>query len=90
MEPVSREDVESEVATNLDEEKLLTVLGTLPPQHRHLFLLRYQHDLSYEEIAQVMDQPVTTIKSMLFRVRTKVRALVNKDAVEVSNLRSEA
>jgi RNA polymerase sigma-70 factor, ECF subfamily len=85
VEPVSREDVEGEVETRLDEERLITVLASLPPQHRHVFLLRYQHDLSYEEIGEIMDQPVTTIKSLLFRVRTRVRMLVNKEAVELSN-----
>jgi RNA polymerase sigma-70 factor, ECF subfamily len=85
VEPVSREDVESEVETRLDEERLITVLASLPPQHRHVFLLRYQHDLSYEEIGEIMDQPITTIKSLLFRVRTRVRMLVNKEAVESLN-----
>jgi RNA polymerase sigma-70 factor, ECF subfamily len=85
VEPVSREDVEGEVETRLDEERLISVLASLPPQHRHVFLLRYQHDLSYEEIGEIMDQPMTTIKSLLFRVRTRVRMLVNKEAVELLN-----
>ena len=85
LEPASHDNVESQVEFKLTEERLANVLATLQPQHRHLFLLRYQHDLSYEEISVVLDQPVTTIKSLLFRVRSKVRQLMTKNAIELSN-----
>jgi RNA polymerase sigma-70 factor (ECF subfamily) len=83
-EPVSNDDVEGEVESKLIEERLMEVLETLPPQHRNLFLLRYQHDLSYEEIATVLEQPITTIKSLLFRVRSKVRLLMAKHTIDLS------
>ncbi len=78
-EPAGSYNLEAEVDTHLIAERLATVLATLPPQHRNLFLLRYQHDLSYEEIAEILDQPVTTIKSFLYRVRSKVRILMKED-----------
>lgn len=72
-EPRSKEDIESEVESKMLQEELSRVLATLKPIHRHIFLLRYQHDLSYEEISEVMSEPVSTIKSLLFRARTAVR-----------------
>ncbi len=83
LEPASHDNVEKGIEFKLTEERLAQVLATLQPQHRHLFLLRYQHDLSYEEISIILEQPVTTIKSLLFRVRTKVRQLMAEDAIEI-------
>ena len=75
-EPASNESLEDSIDLKLTEEKLENVLLTLQPLHRHIFLLRFKHDLSYEEIGHVVELPVTTIKSLLFRVRTKVRILM--------------
>lgn len=85
MEPASTENVERQVEFKMTEERLVSVLSTLQPQHRHLFLLRYQHDLTYEDISSVLEQPVTTIKSLIFRVRTKVRQLMSEDTIELSS-----
>lgn len=85
QEPASNDDVEKKVESKMNEERLMDVLETLQPQHRHLFLLRYQHDLSYEDISSVLDLPVTTIKSLLFRVRSKVRLLMAREIFELTN-----
>jgi RNA polymerase sigma factor (sigma-70 family) len=84
IEPVGNENVEAEVEYKLIQEKLEAVLATLAPQHRNLFLLRHQHGLSYEEIAETLEQPITTIKSLLFRVRTKVRILMQSEYAELN------
>ncbi len=72
-EPAGREDVEAEVAWRLSQAQLSEALTELPVRYRHVFVLRYQHDLSYEDIAAIVDEPVTTIKSLLHRVREKLR-----------------
>jgi RNA polymerase sigma-70 factor (ECF subfamily) len=45
----------------------------LPEQYRLLVSLRYQHDLSYDEIAGLLDLPVGTVKTGLFRARARLR-----------------
>jgi len=42
-------------------------LGRLPAVYREVLLLRFQEDLSLEEIAAVLDAPVSTVKSRLYR-----------------------
>jgi RNA polymerase sigma-70 factor (ECF subfamily) len=84
QEPASDDDVEKKIELKMNEEKLVEILETLQPQHRHIFLLRYQHDLSYEDIGTVLDLPVTTIKSLLFRVRSKVRLLMSREFTELT------
>lgn len=76
-EPVGRQDVESEVGLRLSQSLLLEALTRLPVRHRHVFLLRYQHDLSYEEIASITGDPETTIKSLLHRVRERLRRMLS-------------
>jgi RNA polymerase sigma-70 factor (ECF subfamily) len=85
QEPASDDDVAKNIEQKMNEEKLMEILETLQPQHRHLFLLRYQHDLSYEDIGTVLELPVTTIKSLLFRVRSKVRLLMSREFTELNS-----
>jgi len=51
-----------ESETNLQES-----LGRLPAVYREVLLLRFQEDLALEEIAAVLDAPVSTVKSRLYR-----------------------
>jgi RNA polymerase sigma-70 factor, ECF subfamily len=78
-EPRSGQYVEHEVEANLIGERLEVILNSMKPVHRHVFLLRYQRELSYEEISEIMGEPVTTIKSLLFRARAKVREMYLED-----------
>ncbi len=72
-EPPGREDVELEVEWKLSQQMLHDALTKLPPRHRQVFMLRYQNDLAYEDIAEVTGEPITTIKSLLFRIRETLR-----------------
>lgn len=50
-----------------------TALAVLPEnQHAAVVLSRFE-DLSYEEIAQVMDTSISTVKSLLFRARQTLK-----------------
>jgi RNA polymerase sigma-70 factor, ECF subfamily len=48
-------------------------IEALPPSYRLLVLLRYQQDLSYEEIAEVMGMPLGSVKTGLFRAHTRLK-----------------
>jgi len=45
----------------------------LSPSYRLLVMLRYQQDLSYEEIADVVGMPLGTVKTGLFRAHAQLR-----------------
>ena len=58
----------------LEKGQLLTeVLLTLDPLHREVILLRFQEDLSLEEIAQITRAPLSTVKSRLYRGLTALK-----------------
>jgi RNA polymerase sigma-70 factor (ECF subfamily) len=47
--------------------------GELPEMQRLALILRRYEELSYEEIADVLEQSVPAVKSLLFRARTELR-----------------
>ncbi len=53
---------------------LLRLLRGLDPQMRAVLVLRDMQDLDYAQIGEVMDVPVGTVKSRLFRARAALRA----------------
>ncbi len=78
-EPASGQNVEVEVEWRLSQSMVAGALQKLPPRQRHIFLLRYQQDLSYAEIAQVADESEASIKSLLFRTRERLRKMLQDE-----------
>ncbi len=49
-------------------------IGRLRPLYREVIVLRYQEGLTYEEIAEITDLPLGTVKTHLFRARKAMAA----------------
>ncbi len=52
-----------------------TVVKCLPQVYRELILLRHGRDLSYDEIAEITNLPLGTVKNRLFRAREMMREI---------------
>lgn len=52
---------------------LLAHIARLPGQQQVAFTLRYEQELSYEEIAAVLETTVPAVESLLFRARKTLR-----------------
>lgn len=50
-------------------KEIHALLDTLAPDYRAAVILKYWHNMPYEEIAQTLDTSVSAIKSKLFRAR---------------------
>jgi RNA polymerase sigma-70 factor (ECF subfamily) len=48
-------------------------IGTLRPEYRSCILLRHVEDRSYEEIAEIMNLPLGTVKTYIHRARTELK-----------------
>ncbi|GMW01177.1 MAG: hypothetical protein AMXMBFR84_23140 [Candidatus Hydrogenedentota bacterium] len=59
-------------------EAVNAALKELPEHQREAFVLRRFRDLSYEEIAEVTDSPVGTVKSRVVRAERALRPLLDK------------
>jgi RNA polymerase sigma-70 factor (ECF subfamily) len=54
-------------------ERLLAHIARLPGQQQVAFTLRHEQELSYEEIAAVLNTTVPAVESLLFRARKTLR-----------------
>lgn len=74
--PIKDEQVVAPDAALLQEELQRAVdaaIANLPENQRMALILRRYEQLSYEEIAETLDQSVSAVKSLLFRARTELR-----------------
>ena len=63
--------------SKLEAEQVRAAIKELPADFREIILLREYEDLSYQEIATVLDCPVGTVMSRLGRARAKLRVLLS-------------
>lgn len=59
-----------------------SVVKELPAAYRDLILLRHSRDLSYDEIAEITDLPLGTVKNRLFRAREMMRGLLIERGID--------
>jgi RNA polymerase sigma-70 factor, ECF subfamily len=64
--------------SKIEAEQVRAAIQELPVESREIILLREYEDLSYQEIASVLDCPVGTVMSRLGRARAKLRALLSE------------
>ncbi len=74
------ENPEGRLATDKLKQAIVTAIEALPEDLRTAFTLREFSGLSYEDITEVMDCPVGTVRSRIFRAREaidkKIRELI--------------
>ncbi|MDW8027052.1 MAG: sigma-70 family RNA polymerase sigma factor [Armatimonadota bacterium] len=68
FEGVNWHEVEERILKKWQVDK---VLARLPENLRLILVLREMHELSYDEIAQVLSIPIGTVRSRLFEARKK-------------------
>ena len=61
-----------------EDALLLSALNRLSPEHRVVLVLKDLEGQKYEDIAQVLDVPIGTVRSRLHRARLELRDLLHK------------
>jgi RNA polymerase sigma-70 factor (ECF subfamily) len=88
--PVEDNSVQYEAAELLSEEIDLA-LEELRSEYRTAFTLFHRHELSYEEIGEMMDIPLGTVKTWVHRARRELVArLAKRGVVEESKRELQA
>jgi RNA polymerase sigma-70 factor, ECF subfamily len=64
------------------QERLARKLREVQPIHRTVLVLRDLEGLSYEEIAQVTDTPLGSVKGRLFRARRELIELLRRNTYD--------
>ena len=57
---------------------LMRALDELQPEYKTIILLKEQQGLSYEEIGDIMDSPVGTVRSRLHRARMELKEKLDR------------
>ena len=60
-------------------ERIRKIIGTLPEKARMVVLLRYQEDLEPSDIAEMLEMPISTVKSHLHRSLTVLRGKLRQE-----------
>jgi RNA polymerase sigma-70 factor (ECF subfamily) len=63
------------------EQTVRGALQTLSPEHREVMELTFYQGLSYQEIAEIMQCPVNTVKTRMFYARKKLQEALEKEGI---------
>jgi RNA polymerase sigma-70 factor (ECF subfamily) len=80
-ETVSLLEVELVHEDQYQEEDPLALLSTLEDKDRALVILKYLEDWKLEEISEIMEMNISTVKSRLYRALKKLKVILEPDLV---------
>jgi RNA polymerase sigma-70 factor (ECF subfamily) len=69
-------DAYVQYVTKVEGERVRQAIQQLPPKYREMILLREYEELSYREIATLLNCPTGTVMSRLARARSRLRELL--------------
>ena len=69
---------EEQVELKLTRETLAAAMAQLLPEHRAVLQLRVVDEMSYEQIADVLDIQIGTVKSRLSRARNQLKKILER------------
>jgi len=84
--PEHVEDDVDDPAEDLEKKELcgrvLQAVGMLPEKYREVFMLAHSGELTYAQIAEVLDVPITTMQIRLVRARQMIRRQITGEKVQ--------
>jgi RNA polymerase sigma-70 factor (ECF subfamily) len=88
--PTQGPDPAAQLLDKLGTERIVAAINRLPEEYRIVATLYFMDDLSYEEIAQVLQCPVGTVRSRLHRGRKMLQKALWQVAEEDGIVRQPA
>jgi RNA polymerase sigma-70 factor, ECF subfamily len=71
---------EQEAIAGDEARRLRAAIARLPEKYRSVITLYHLQSRQYEEIAQVLEIPIGTVKTHLFRAKEQLRRMLNETA----------
>ena len=80
----SKQDEKNTFFENIIEKEkksqLLKAIQSLPEKYREVFIMQHSGDLTYNQISEILDMPITTVQIRLVRARKMIYdKIINKD-----------
>jgi RNA polymerase sigma-70 factor (ECF subfamily) len=60
------------------EHDMLRMVGQLPDNYRQVIMLFYMEERSYEEVARMLELPLGTVKTYLYRARKQLATILKE------------
>lgn len=83
-------DPEADFFDSIVDDRIIEAIGGLPEEYRTAVVLSDVEGLPYAEIAELLDVPVGTVKSRLFRGRRRLQQVLYEHAVEMGYIPASA
>lgn len=74
-----QEDPQRDAGQAEMRQSLEVALKRISAEHRSVIVLKHLLDFSYQEIAEILELPETTVKSRLYDARDRLRELLTKE-----------
>ncbi|QFF99794.1 RNA polymerase sigma factor [Psychrobacillus glaciei] len=75
----STKSAEDKVLVFEEDRELHYAIQSLDEKYRHPIILFYFHELSYEQIGDILNVPFTTIKTRLLRAKGQLKSILSKN-----------
>jgi len=90
IEPAdAAQDPHAEYVTRMERDQVRIAIQKLPVEFREIIILREYEELSYQEIAAVLDCPAGTVMSRLARARSKLREVLTTGLISCRRKRKK-
>jgi len=76
-----KEDGFEFLAKQETNQMIWQVVDSIPIKYKELILLRYLQGFKYEEIAEVTDLPVGTVKNRIFKAKEILKSEIEKNGM---------
>jgi RNA polymerase sigma-70 factor, ECF subfamily len=91
--PTQGPDPAARLLEQLGTERIVAAITRLPDEYRIVSTLYFMNDLSYEEIARILECPVGTVRSRLHRGRKMLQKslwqIAEEDGIVTDHMRRE-
>jgi RNA polymerase sigma-70 factor (ECF subfamily) len=81
------DDPQSRFFDQIVDDEVLRAIDELPEQFREAVVLSDVEGMSYEEVARILEVPIGTVKSRLFRGRRLLQAKLHDYAVDMGYIK---
>ncbi|GJM15776.1 MAG: RNA polymerase sigma factor [Thermodesulfobacteriota bacterium] len=83
----SSDETAEEIVVKKDRsERMNYAMSELSPEHRTVLELTFYNGLSYQEIAEIMECPVNTVKTRMFYAKNKLKESLSKYGINQQEL----
>lgn len=76
---VDKETVVSILEKQLEREAVIGALQQLPVEERQIVILRFYHQMKLDEMADMMELPLSTVKTKLYKSFRMLAAILNRE-----------